>query len=422
MPMSCFEASRRNWVDSGPPDMEIIQRLRAWWGDLSRVSWVDAVITMRERFRDDRLGLTASSLTFTTTIAMVPFFTVALAVFTAFPMFARFQDVLQKWLVQSLVPDDIARQVLGYLNQFAGKASKLGVVGLAALAGSALALIFTIDRTLNNIWRVRTPRPFSQRVLIYWAAMTLGPLLLGASLSLTSYAVAVSKDLVGGVSGIITLLLDVLMVAAGMAAMFRYVPNTHVRWGHAWCGGLLVAGAMEMAKKLLAIYLSKVPTYSLVYGAFATVPILLIWIYMAWVIVLLGAALTAYLPSLIAGTPRRRSGPGWQFQLAIEVLRQLDIARTRGDKGLSSELMCSLLRVDAIRLEPVLETLVKLDWIGALAEAGSGDAGGRYLLLVDPQKTPLAPLMRTLLVPHNASTENLWKNGLLPVANLNSVL
>jgi YihY family inner membrane protein len=139
-----------------------------------------------ERFREDRLGLTASSLTFTTTIALVPFFTVALAVFTAFPMFSKLQGTLQTWLVQSLVPDAIARQVLGYLTQFAGKASRLGVVGLGVLFVTALALILTIDRTLNNIWRVKRPRPFAQRVLVYWAAMTLGPLLLGASLALTS--------------------------------------------------------------------------------------------------------------------------------------------------------------------------------------------------------------------------------------------
>ena len=170
--------------------MRALQRLRIWLADVASVRWLDAALTLRERFREDRLGLTASSLTFTTTIALVPLITVALAVFTAFPMFAKFQDVLQKWLVESLVPDNIARQVLGYLSQFAGKASKLGVAGLAALLASALALVFTIDRTLNSIWRVRTPRPFGQRVLVYWAAITLGPVLLGASLSMTSYALS----------------------------------------------------------------------------------------------------------------------------------------------------------------------------------------------------------------------------------------
>src|SRR3954463_6979854 len=145
--------------------------LRQLLADLARFPWLPTALTLRERFREDRLGLSASSLTFTTTIALVPFFTVALAVFTAFPIFGKLQDSLQAWLVQSLVPDAIARQVLGYLTQFAGKASRLGSVGLGALFFSALALVLTIDRTLNGIWRVRRPRPLAQRVMIYWAVM-----------------------------------------------------------------------------------------------------------------------------------------------------------------------------------------------------------------------------------------------------------
>ncbi len=401
--------------------MQYLQRLRVWLADVARVPWLDAAITLRERFRDDRLGLTASSLTFTTTIALVPFITVALAVFTAFPMFAKFQEVLQKWLIESLVPDYIARQVLGYLNQFAGKASKLGVAGLAVLLGTALALIFTIDRTLNSIWRVRTPRPFGQRVLIYWAAITLGPLLLGACLSMTSYAVSASKGIVGG----LPLLLDVLqfaLVAGGMAAMFHYVPNTLVRWGHAWMGGLFVSGGMEVAKRGLALYLSKVPTYSVVYGAFATVPILLVWIYVAWVIVLLGAALTAYVPSLIAGLPRRRSGHGWQFQLALEVLQQLDRARSGQDKGLTMGQMCGVLQADSQRLEPVLESLVALDWIGQLQEATDTSMEARFVLLTDPQQTALEPLMRALLLPRTAVTEKMYESGRWTASSLREVL
>src|SRR5690242_16730260 len=161
--------------------------------ELARFPWRSTALTLRERFREDRLGLSASSLTFTTTIALVPFFTVALALFTAFPIFGKLQQNLQAWLVQSLIPESISRQVLGYLTQFAGKASRLGSVGLAALLVSALALVLTIVRTLNGIWRVRRPRPLAQRVLIYWAAITLGPLLMGVSLSITSWVVTASR-------------------------------------------------------------------------------------------------------------------------------------------------------------------------------------------------------------------------------------
>lgn len=386
----------------------------AWLKEIASIPWRDAAVMLRERFREDRLGLTASSLTFTTTIALVPLITVALAVFTAFPMFAKFQDVLQRWLIESLVPDNIARQVLGYLNQFAGKASRLGVAGLAILLGTALALIFTIDRTLNSIWRVKKPRPFGQRVLVYWAAVTLGPLLLGASLSITSYAITASKGMVGGLPGGITFLLDSLqfgLVAAGTAAMFHYVPNTYVRWGHAWMGGLFVSAGMELARKGLAMYLAKVPTYSVVYGAFATVPILLIWIYVAWVIVLLGAALTAYLPSLLAGVPRRKLGHGWQFQLALEVLQMLDTAKGAEDRGLTLSTLRLALRVDSQRLEPVLQTLQELDWVGQLQESTDRDGQARYVLLADLGQTVLEPLMQRLLLTPEPFTENLWKLG-----------
>jgi membrane protein len=395
------------------PALTPLQRIAAFSRSLAHFPWQSTASTLRERFREDHLGLTASSLTFTTTMALVPLITVVLAVFTAFPMFARFQDVLQKWLLQSLIPNNIARQVLDYLTQFAGQANKLGVAGVVFLFVTALALILTIDHTLNGIWRVRTPRPLGQRVLVYWAALTLGPLLLGISLSITSYAISASKGVVGVLPGEVQLLLDVLqffLMAWGLAAMYYYVPNTQVKWAHAWVGGLFVSIGFELAKRLLTLYLSKVPTYSLVYGAFATLPILLLWIYTAWVIVLLGAVIAAYLPSLLSGVQRRAAADGLQFQLALEALQQLDAVRALQNKGLTMEQLALLLRVDALQLEPVLEALIALDWIGLLREELTGPAA-RYILLADPERTELAPLLNTLLLQQEDSTRNLWQNG-----------
>jgi membrane protein len=392
--------------------------------NLSHFPWKSTAYTLRERFREDRLGLSASSLTFTTTIALVPFITVALALFTAFPMFAKFQDVLQKWLVESLIPENIARQVLGYLTQFAGKANRLGAAGLAALFITALSLVFTIDRTLNSIWRVRRPRPLGQRVFIYWAAITLGPLLLGASLTITSYVVSASRGVVGDMHGGVRLLLDTLefiMVAAGMAATYHYVPNTLVKWGHAWTGGIFAAAGIELAKKLLTVYIGMVPTYSVVYGAFATVPILLVWLYVAWVIVLLGAVTSAYLPSLLAGVERRAMAHGWQFQLALEVLQQLHRVRAAPDKGLTLTQLAALLRVDPLHLEPVIETLTALDWAGQISEV-LVQQEARYVLLADPDTTPMEPLLQQLLLQRDASTEKLWDRGRLSALSLRDVL
>ncbi|HWI83082.1 YihY family inner membrane protein [Ramlibacter sp.] len=397
--------------------------LRQLPADLLRFPWKSTALTLRERFREDRLGLTASSLTFTTTMALVPFFTVALAIFTAFPIFGKLQAALQAWLVQSLIPESIARQVLGYLTQFAGKANRLGAFGLAALIVTALALMLTIDRTLNSIWRVKRHRPFPQRVLIYWAALTLGPVLLGASLSLTSYVVSASRGLVAAMPGVLQLLFDLMefvLLAGGLAALYRYVPNTPVRRGHAWAGGVFAALGIELARRLLAWYIGKVPTYSLVYGAFATVPILLVWIYVAWVVVLLGAVLAAYLPSLVTGT-RRRSGHGWQFQVALEVLRELEHARPSARRGLSAPQLAQALELETVQLEPVLETLVELDWVGRLNEI-EDEEHTRYVLLADTRSTALEPLMRHLLLPHSEATARLWKSGQLSSVYLSDVL
>ncbi len=407
--------------------MSWIARLRAEIPELMETlrtfPWKNTAWVLRERFREDRLGLTASSLTFTTMIALVPLVTLILAVFTAFPVFAKMQGTLQNWLVQSLVPENIARSVLGYLTQFASKASRLGSLGLVAFVVTALALIFTMDRTLNNIWRVRQLRPFAQRLLIYWAALTLGPLLLAGSLTLTSYALSASRGVVGTLPGGLKFLLDTLefvLLAGGMAALYHYVPNTRVRWAHAWAGAIFVALGFEIAKSLLALYLRSVPTYSAVYGAFATVPILLLWFYIAWVIVLLGAVIAAYLPSLLAGVARRGITPGWNFQLAFEVLQALDVARGTDAKGLTQLQLAARLRVDDLQLVRPLSALRELDWVGSLDAEGEGTQ--RLVLLVDAATTALLPLAHKLLLAPSTQLDFWSENGLQPGRNLRGVL
>lgn len=404
--------------------MQWIDRARAFVDELSRFPWRNTAATLRERFREDQLGLTAGSLTFTTIIALVPLVTVALAVFTAFPMFSNFQLVLQKWLIESLVPDNIARQVLGYLTQFAGKAGRLGWTGFAVLMLTALATVLTIDRSLNKIWRVRRQRPLGQRVLVYWAVLTLGPLLLAASLSATTYAITASRGLVGmGSSGAASLfnVAEFFLMMLGMAALYRYVPNTQVRWAHALCGGFFVAVGMEAAKRLLALYLAKVPTYSAVYGAFATAPILLIWMYVVWVLVLLGAVIAAYLPSLLAGVARRGNLPGWVFQLGVETLQALHDARQRGESGLSGRQLAQHLQVSELTLEAAMDHLKALQWLGQLSqEQDSGEP--IYVLLADPAITALAPLIERLLLGQTPSTAGFWRRANLDGLKLADVM
>ncbi len=386
------------------------QRLADLLATLQRWPWFETLRTLRKRFAEDNLGLTAGSLTFTTLIALVPLVTVTLAIFSAFPMFSSFQVALEKYLLQALVPESIARPVLRSLTMFAGKARTIGTAGLVVLVISALALVLTIDRTLNRIWRVREVRPIGQRILVYWAGMTLGPLVLGVSLSLGSYALSASQGWAAALPGGVEFVLDTLefmLLAATMAGLFHYVPNAPVRWSHAWAGAFFVAVAMELAKRGLAWYLKAVPSFSAIYGAFATLPILLLWIYLVWVIVLLGAVVAAYAPSLAMRAVRRPDTPGQRFEIALALLAELDAARRAGRGGATLTELATRLRVDPLQLEPVLHRLRSIDWVARLHEAavrGQSDDEPRITLLCDPETTLAARLVDALLLaPGEAS-------------------
>ena len=395
-----------------------------WWQELVAVPWRQMAIILWGRFRDARLGVSASSLTFTTVLALVPLFTVGLAVFAAFPMFGKFQDTIQRWLIDSLVPDSISRQVLGYLTQFSHKANRLGTMGLAALLVSAIALMVTIERTLSQIWRLDRSRPLPQRVLLYWSAITLGPLLLGASLAITSYVVTASRDVVDALPAALRWLLDsfeFVLLVLSVSGLYFYVPYTRVRWRHALTAGLLVALGIELAKKLLAVYLTQIPTYSAIYGAFAALPILLVWIYVAWVIVLLGAVVAATLPELGRQTWRKPEGLGWTFKVALELLAALQAVRGQEERGLSLTRLSLQLQVEPGVLSELLAHLQALDWVGALRDEG-GTADARHVLLIEPKDTLLAPLVERLLLSHGPEVEPLWLAVRLDQARVSEAL
>lgn len=384
---------------------------------LQAFPWRNTLATLQRRFTQDNLGLTASSLTFTTLLALVPFFTVLLSVFTAFPTFAQLESTLQRWLVDNLIPGEIAAQVMGYLMQFASKASQLGVVGLGFLVVTVISLILTMDRTLNNIWRVQRLRPLGQRLLVYWAVLTLGPLLMGVSIATTSYVLSASKGLVAALPEPVQWAfnsVEFLLLSTAMASLYHYVPNTPVRWSHAWAGGLFVALGMALSKKVLGLYLAAVPTYSVIYGTFATLPILLIWIYVCWVIFLLGAVIAAYLPSLLTGMGRKADDQGWNFELALEVMAALAPLRGQDQRGMPCQMLAKQLRVDRLHLEPALAVLTNMRWVGAMPDTGTAyleEGEPRYVLLADPDTTLLAPLLKQLLLVHSDSTASLWERA-----------
>ena len=380
--------------------------------------WRLTLQRLRQRFAEDRLGQTAGALTFTTTIALVPLITVSLAVVTAFPLFDQFQNVLQRWLIESLIPDSISRQVLGYLTQFTTKASRLGVVSFAALMFSALALVFTIDRSLNAIWRVNKVRPWGQRLMLYWAALTLGPVLVAAGLVTMASVILWSGGSLRSQSPAMKLALDALefiLLWGGISALYRFVPNTHVPWRQVLGGSLGTTLVLEIARSLLTWYLARMSTFSLVYGAFATVPILLVWIYITWVIVLLGAVLVASWPGLRLGHVRDTQAPGASFQLALDTLRELKHKQALGIHGADLQSLAKRLGADPLLMQTVLAQLQDIDWVGLLDE-NQPSSPPRYVMLVDWRSTRVAPLIQRMLLadePGSATVHKHWDHLLL---------
>lgn len=378
---------------------------RAWVDTLRSGPVAHALRLVVRRFREDRLGATAGSLTFTTLISMVPLLAVGLAVFTAFPMFAAFQKALERFLFQNLVPESIARPVMSALTRFAGQASQVGAWGFVLLILTALALLMTIDRSLNDLWRVRRRRSLARRVLLYWTLLTLGPVVLGAILALTSWAVSASRGWVGALPGSLSWTVETiqfLLVAGGAAALFHGVPNMPVRWAHAAAGGLFVAVGTEIAKAGLGWYLGAVPAIRSIYGAFAAVPIVLLWVYLMWVVVLMGAVIAATAPLLRHPSSHGVHAPGQRFAWALSVLADLADARDRPEHGHSLSDLARSLHLAPEDLEAVLEVLIDLGWVVRLADERSDPV---FLLLVDPSKVPAAALLdRCLLAPSVATS------------------
>ena len=260
-------------------------------------------LTVR-RARKERLAQIAGSLTFTTVLSIAPFLAVSFALFTRFPVFRRFEDALEEHLLKSLLPPDISRSVLRYLNQFAANASGLTLVGSLFLLAAAVALLLTVENAFNQIWAVKRNRPFYKRVGLYLLMLAAGPPALGVSLWATSYVLSASLGLIGSLppaAGFVLNLGPVLLSTVLVTALFRFVPNTKVRWRDAIAGGLIAGIALELGKRGFAAYVLKIPTYKAVYGAFAVFPVFLLWVYFSWLVTLAAALLAA---NLARGTPR----------------------------------------------------------------------------------------------------------------------
>ncbi|MGB5614919.1 MAG: virulence factor BrkB family protein [Sedimenticolaceae bacterium] len=323
------------------------------------------------RFSRHEAPQNAAALTYTTLLSLVPLMTLTLAVFSAFPVADRVYGMVQDFVFQNFVPtSSIVLQQ--YLVEFSAKAASLTGPGSAFLVVVALMMMANIDRALNAIWEVRGKRSFSSKFLIYWAVLSLGPLLIGASLLATSYLISLPIVSDAASSGFGRRLLGLTPVVASTIAftmMYLVVPNRRVRLAHALVGGVFAALLFEGAKHGFGIYITRFPTYEAIYGALATIPIFLVWLYLSWIVVLLGAEVTYCLSIYRWSTTdqgRCRTGMGD----AIAVLLVLDEAAGKGMAPTTDELAAHNRRWMEPQLEDLLVTLRDLNWLHMTRDGG----------------------------------------------------
>lgn len=212
-------------------------------------------------------------------------------------MFAEFRQSMEVMLYANVVPSR-GEEIQDYINEFIGNTRGMTAVGITALIAVALLLIHNIDKTLNKIWRVtKRPRPVIS-FSIYWMILTLGPILFGTSIAVSSYLVTLSRfadDFTPGLGSFLLGLVPYAMSLLAFCILYLIVPNIKVRIRHAFFGGLLAMLLFELLKYGFALYITHFPSYQVIYGALALVPILFVWVYLCWLVVLVGAELTAYL-------------------------------------------------------------------------------------------------------------------------------
>jgi len=252
-----------------------------------------------QRFHADRVSSHAAALTYTTLFAVVPMMTVTFAIVSAIPTFEGMGERIQLFIFHNFVPST-GEAVETYLRAFIVQARHLTWLGVAFLAVTAFSMLVTIERVFNEIWRVRKPRRGVTRFLLYWAILSLGPLLLGAGFAVSTYVTSLS--LLSGPhalpgAGMLLKFMPLLFSVAAFTLIYAAVPNARVPPLHALAGGALTAFLFEAAKSLFGLYVGLFPGYKLIYGAFATVPLFLLWIYLSWLIVLFGAELVCNLSS-----------------------------------------------------------------------------------------------------------------------------
>lgn len=259
-----------------------------------------------QRCQQDQISMIGGYLAYVTLLSLVPLVTVIFSMLSAFPMFAEFQANLESFIYANVIPSR-GEEIQAYITRFIGNTGGMTAIGILALVFFALLLIHNIDKTLNKIWRVTSRPRLIISFSIYWMILTLGPILFGLSIGVTSYLVRLSTfadDYTPGFSTLVLGVVPYLMSLIAFFILYLVVPNLKVRVKHALWGALLAMVLFELSKRGFAFYVTNFPTYQTIYGALALLPILFVWIHLSWMVVLLGAELTALLQQREAGECR----------------------------------------------------------------------------------------------------------------------
>jgi membrane protein len=323
------------------------------------------------RFMQDQCAQVAGNLTFTTLLALVPLFTIAFTLFAAFPVFEDWSNAFKAFLLTTLVPEVSGKVITVYMQQFADNAGKLTAVGLVFLAITALMLMASIEQVFNHIWRAPRPRTLVQRLVIYWTIITVGPLLIGGSLSLTSWLLAQPVAAVASSSAQQALLkfLPVVLNAAAFGLLYLMIPNRRVLVKDALVGGVIAAVGFELMKRGFGLYLQLFPTYDLIYGTFSIIPIFLLWLYLSWLLVLIGAVTVAVLPQWRLGARRGRAEDAAALYRALRLIELLHAARKHADAPSVAQLVgrSGIAEED---VEQLLETMHAPGWTRRVESGG----------------------------------------------------
>ncbi len=350
------------------------------------------------RFLDDRLLEAAGALAFTTLFALVPLSMVVFGALSAFPVFGQWRDQLTQYIFSNFVPSS-ASAVQGYLQDLTSNTGKLTAAGAIALVLSVLVTLTSVETTFNRIWRVPTARPKFSRFLVYWTVLTLGALVGASSLALSTqfFALAIFETAPGRLLETVMLQLAPMAIElACFATIFKVVPHRTVKWRHAVAGAVLSVLLFELVKQAMGFYFGRFGNYQAIYGPLAVVPIMMLWIYLGWVAILLGASFASSMSAFRYQPAAMRLPLGYEMYGLLRMLGRFSQARQAG-RGLHSD--------EIQQLEPLLtdslvqQMLGQLDAIDLVSRAETGE----WLLARDLDDITLAELYEAchLRVPIN---------------------